>query len=425
MISIDRIRNNFEEIKSSLLSKGYTDDLGEIISIDKDYRHGLHRVNELRAERNKVSDEIAELKKTKQNANEKIILMRTVGQKIKNLESSLAEQKENLNNLILNLPNIPNSSVPKGSSEVENKIISEWGNENIKSFDLKTHIDLGSSLKLFDFERSAKLSGSGFPLYTGKGALIERSLINFMIEFQTQKNDYLEIIPPFLVNSNSVLTTGNLPKFSDDMYHSEIDNLWLIPTAEVPLTNIHCNEILNESDLPKKYAAYSACFRREAGSYGKDTKGLKRLHQFNKVELVQLVKPEESYEALESLTLHAEMVLQALNLKYRKIELCTGDLSFSAAKCYDLEIWAPAEEKWLEVSSCSNFEDFQSRRGNIRFRKEDDNKVDFVHTLNGSGLAIGRTLIAILENYQQKDGSITVPKVLRPYMNNLEKISLN
>ena len=342
--------------------------------------------------------------------------MRIVGQKIKNLESSLAEQKENLNNLILNLPNIPNSSVPKGSSEVENKIISEWGNENIKSFDLKTHMDLGSSLKLFDFERSAKLSGSGFPLYTGKGALIERSLINFMIEFQTQKNDYLEIIPPFLVNSNSVLTTGNLPKFSDDMYHSEIDNLWLIPTAEVPLTNFHCNEILNESDLPKKYTAYSACFRREAGSYGKDTKGLKRLHQFNKVELVQLVKPEESYEALESLTLHAEMVLQALNLKYRKIELCTGDLSFSAAKCYDLEIWAPAEEKWLEVSSCSNFEDFQSRRGNIRYRKDDDNKVDFIHTLNGSGLATPRLLIALLETYQNADGTVTVPEILQDYV---------
>ena len=415
MISIDRIRNNFEEIKSSLLSKGYTDDLGEIISIDKDYRHGLHRVNELRAERNKVSDEIAELKKTKQDANEKIILMRTVGQKIKNLESNLAEQKENLNTLILNLPNTPHSSVPKGSSEGENKIINEWGNENIKSFDLKTHMDLGSSLKLFDFERSAKLSGSGFPLYTGKGALIERSLINFMIEFQTQKNDYLEIIPPFLVNSNSVLTTGNLPKFSDDMYHSEMDNLWLIPTAEVPLTNIHCNEILNESDLPKKYTAYSACFRREAGSYGKDTKGLKRLHQFNKVELVQLVKPEESYEALEILTSHAEMIFQALNLKYRKIELCSGDLSFSAAKCYDLEIWAPAEEKWLEVSSCSNFEDFQSRRGNIRYRKEDDNKVDFVHTLNGSGLATPRLLIALLETYQNADGTVTVPEILQDY----------
>ena len=415
MISIDRIRNDFELTKANLSSKGYVDDLSEIISIDKDYRHGLHSVNELRAERNKVSDEIAELKKTKQDANEKIISMRNVGQKIKDLESSLAKKKEKLDNLILNIPNIPHSSVPKGFSESENKIISEWGNENIKSFNLKTHTDLGSSLKLFDFERSAKLSGSGFPLYTGKGALLERSLINFMIEFHTQKNDYLEIIPPLLVNSNSVLTTGNLPKFSDDMYHSEIDDLWLIPTSEVPLTNIHYNEILNEFDLPKKYTAYSACFRREAGSYGKDTKGLQRLHQFNKVELVQLVKPEESYKALESLTFHAEMILQALNLKYRKIELCSGDLSFSAAKCYDLEIWAPAEEKWLEVSSCSNFEDFQARRGNIRYRKQDNNKVDFIHTLNGSGLATPRLLIALLETYQNADGTVAVPEVLQDY----------
>ena len=236
-----------------------------------------------------------------------------------------------------------------------------------------------------------------------------------MLEIQTQKNDYLEIIPPFLVNSNSVLTTGNLPKFSEDMYHSEIDDMWLIPTAEVPLTNIHYNEILNQSDLPKKYTAFSACFRREAGSYGKDTKGFQRLHQFNKVELVQLVKPEESYKALESLTSHAEMVLKALNLKYRKIELCAGDLSFSAAKCYDLEIWAPAEGKWLEVSSCSNFEDFQSRRGNIRYRKEVDNKVDFVHTLNGSGLATPRLLIALLETYQNANGTITVPEPLQDY----------
>ena len=236
-----------------------------------------------------------------------------------------------------------------------------------------------------------------------------------MLELQTQKNDYLEIIPPFLVNSNSVLTTGNLPKFSEDMYHSEIDDLWLIPTAEVPLTNIHYNEILNESDLPIKYTAFSACFRREAGSYGKDTKGFQRLHQFNKVELVQLVKPDESYKALESLTSHAEMILKALNLKYRKVELCSGDLSFSAAKCYDLEIWAPAERKWLEVSSCSNFEDFQSRRGNIRYRKEVDNKVDFVHTLNGSGLATPRLLIAILETYQNANGTITVPEPLQDY----------
>ena len=415
MISVERIRNNFEALKSSLISKGYNDDLSEIISIDKDYRASLSIVNDLRAERNKVTDQIAELKKTKQDAVDKIVSMKAVGGKIKDLEAEISEKKEKLDELILNLPNIPHESVPHGSNESKNKVIYEWGEENTQRFNLKTHLSLGSNLKLFDFERSAKLSRSGFPLYTGKGALLERSLINFMLEFQTQENGYLEIIPPLLVNSNSVLTTGNLPKFSEDMYHSEIDDLWLIPTAEVPLTNIHCNEILSESDLPKKYTAFSACFRREAGSYGKDTKGFQRLHQFNKVELVQFVEPEQSYEALESLTSHAEMILKALNLKYRKIELCTGDLSFSAAKCYDLEIWAPAEGKWLEVSSCSNFEDFQSRRGNIRYRREVDKKVDFVHTLNGSGLATPRLLIALLESYQNADGTITIPEPLQDY----------
>ena len=415
MISIERIRNNLEALKSSLALKGYNVDLNEIISIDSDYRASLSLVNDLRAERNKVTNQIAELKKSKQDANDKIVSMRALGSKIKDLESEISVKKERLDDLILNLPNVPHESVPPGSDESNNKVIYEWGVEKNQSFDIKNHLSLGSSLKLFDFERSAKLSGSGFPLYTGKGALLERSLINFMLEIQTQKNDYLEIIPPFLVNSNSVLTTGNLPKFSEDMYHSEIDDMWLIPTAEVPLTNIHYNEILNQSDLPKKYTAFSACFRREAGSYGKDTKGFQRLHQFNKVELVQLVKPEESYKALESLTSHAEMVLKSLNLKYRKIELCAGDLSFSAAKCYDLEIWAPAEGKWLEVSSCSNFEDFQSRRGNIRYRKEVDNKVDFVHTLNGSGLATPRLLIALLETYQNANGTITVPEPLQDY----------
>ena len=415
MISIERIRNNLEALKSSLALKGYNVDLNEIISIDSDYRASLSLVNDLRAERNKVTNQIAELKKSKQDANDKIVSMRALGSKIKDLESEISVKKERLDDLILNLPNVPHESVPPGSDESNNKVIYEWGVEKNQSFDIKNHLSLGSSLKLFDFERSAKLSGSGFPLYTGKGALLERSLINFMLEIQTQKNDYLEIIPPFLVNSNSVLTTGNLPKFSEDMYHSEIDDMWLIPTAEVPLTNIHYNEILNQSDLPKKYTAFSACFRREAGSYGKDTKGFQRLHQFNKVEIVQLVKPEESYKALESLTSHAEMVLKSLNLKYRKIELCAGDLSFSAAKCYDLEIWAPAEGKWLEVSSCSNFEDFQSRRGNIRYRKEVDNKVDFVHTLNGSGLATPRLLIALLETYQNANGTITVPEPLQDY----------
>ena len=415
MISIEHIRNNFEKVELGLKSKGCKENLSEILLIDKKYREGLSVVNDLRAKRNKVSDQISELKKNKQDAADKISSMRAVGEQIKEIETSLSEKKDILDSLILNLPNIPHETVPRGATENDNKVIEEWGDEIQKNFKLKTHLDLGSNLNLFDFERSAKISGSGFPLYTGKGALLERSLINFMLEFQTLKNHYVEIIPPYIVKSNSVLTTGNLPKFSEDMYHSELDDLWLIPTAEVPLTSIHSNEILKESDLPKKYVAYSPCFRREAGSYGKDTKGFQRLHQFNKVELVQLVKPKDSYDALEKLTSDAEKVLKCLNLKYRKIELCTGDLSFSAAKCYDLEIWSPSEEKWLEVSSCSNFEEFQSRRGNIRYRRDSDNKVGFVHTLNGSGLATPRLLIALLETYQNEDGSISIPEPLQEY----------
>jgi len=415
MIAIEHIRNNFEKVELGLKSKGCKENLSEILLIDKKYREGLSVVNDLRAKRNKVSDQISELKKNKQDAADKISSMRAVGEQIKEIETSLSEKKDILDSLILNLPNIPHETVPRGATENDNKVIEEWGDEIQKNFKLKTHLDLGSNLNLFDFERSAKISGSGFPLYTGKGALLERSLINFMLEFQTLKNHYVEIIPPYIVKSNSVLTTGNLPKFSEDMYHSELDDLWLIPTAEVPLTSIHSNEILEESDLPKKYVAYSPCFRREAGSYGKDTKGFQRLHQFNKVELVQLVKPKDSYDALEKLTSDAEKVLKCLNLKYRKIELCTGDLSFSAAKCYDLEIWSPSEEKWLEVSSCSNFEEFQSRRGNIRYRRDSDNKVGFVHTLNGSGLATPRLLIALLETYQNEDGSISIPEPLQEY----------
>ena len=415
MIAIENIRNNFEKVELGLKSKGCKENLSEILLIDKKYREELSVVNDLRAKRNKVSDQISELKKNKQDATDKISSMRAVGEQIKEIETSLSEKKDTLDSLILNLPNVPHETVPHGATENDNKVIEEWGDVIQKNFELKKHLDLGSNLNLFDFERSAKISGSGFPLYTGKGALLERSLINFMLEFQTLKNHYVEIIPPYVVKSSSVLTTGNLPKFSEDMYHSELDDLWLIPTAEVPLTSIHSNEILQESDLPKKYVAYSPCFRREAGSYGKDTKGFQRLHQFNKVELVQLVKPEDSYDALENLTTDAEMVLKSLNLKYRKIELCTGDLSFSAAKCYDLEIWSPSEEKWLEVSSCSNFEEFQARRGNIRYRRDSDNKVGFVHTLNGSGLATPRLLIALLETYQNEDGSISIPEPLQEY----------
>tara|TARA_Y100000748_G_scaffold302595_1_gene305194 strand:+ start:2798 stop:4066 length:1269 start_codon:yes stop_codon:yes gene_type:complete len=416
MISIEYLRNNFVEAKKALSTKCNVDGLDELVSIDIDYRKSLNAINDLRAERNKVSDEIADLKKIGKDADDKIISMRRVSEKIKEIENELSIKKEKLDELLLDLPNIPHESVPRGINEDDNKIISNWGDDINKDFTLKTHVEIGKSLNLFDFERSAKISGSGFPLLIGKGALLERALINFMLDIQTNKNQYVEIFPPFLVNSASVLTTGNLPKFSEDMYHSEVDNLWLIPTAEVPITNIHQNEILNENDLPKKYTAYSACFRREAGSYGKDTKGFLRLHQFNKVELVQLVNPLDSYKILEDLTFHAEMILQALDLKYRKVELCSGDLSFSAAKCYDLEIWAPAEKKWLEVSSCSNFEDFQARRGNIRYRRSEDKKVQFVHTLNGSGLATPRLLVALLETYQNSDGSLAVPDCLQDYI---------
>ena len=416
MISIDLIRNDLKHLSSALLAKGHSDDLDEAVNLDTLHRKSLSEVNELRAERNKVSDQIAEIKKTGGNADNEIMSMREVGENIKKIENDLAITKEKLDDILLRIPNPPHKSVPIGKDEKENKVISSWGEYIEVDFTLKSHLEIGNQLGLFDFEQASNISGSGFPLYKGKGALLERGLINFMIDCQTNKNGYMEIFPPFLVNSKSALTTGNLPKFSEDMYHSEVDNLWLIPTAEVPITSYHRDQILQEDDLPKKYAAFSACFRREAGSYGKDTKGLLRLHQFNKVELVQFVKPEDSYSILEELTSHAEDILRSLNLKYRKVELCSGDLSFSAAKCYDLEVWSPAEEKWLEVSSCSNFEDFQARRGNIRYRKSSDKKVEFVHTLNGSGLATPRLMVALLETYQNHDGTVKVPEALQEYI---------
>jgi seryl-tRNA synthetase len=320
---------------------------------------------------------------------------------------------------LLSLPNLPHESVPIGTDEKDNPLVREWGEERQTDFKLKNHLELGEALGLFDFERGAKISGSGFPLYTGKGAKLERALINFMLDIHTEQHGYTEIFPPFVVRPESAITTGQLPKFAEDMYPSEKDDLWLIPTAEVPVTNIHRDEIMTADQLPINYTAYSACFRREAGSYGKDTRGFLRLHQFNKVELVKFVTPENSYSELETLVTHAETVLQSLGLRYRVIELCSGDLSFSAAKCYDIELWAPGEQKWLEVSSCSNFEDFQARRGNIRYRKTSDKKVDFVHTLNGSGVATPRLLVALLETYQNEDGSISIPQSLQSYMNAL------
>ena len=416
MISIDLIRNNLDQLTIALSSKGYNENLDEAVELDSYIRKSLSTANELRAERNKVSEQIALIKKKGGDAQGMIKSMREVGESIKKIENKIGISKEKLEDILLNVPNPPHNSVPKGNDEKENKVVSIWGEDISFNFDIKSHVEIGNQLGLFDFDQASKISGSGFPLYKSKGALLERGLINFMLDFQTNNNGYTEIFPPFLVNSTSALTTGNLPKFSEDMYHSEIDNLWLIPTAEVPITSYHRDQILSENQLPKKYAAFSACFRREAGSYGKDTRGLLRVHQFNKVELVQFVNPNESYKVLEELTSHAEEILRSLKLKYRKVELCSGDLSFSAAKCFDLEVWSPAEEKWLEVSSCSNFEDFQARRGNIRYRKSSDEKVEFVHTLNGSGLATPRLMVALLETYQNKDGSVQVPDVLQDYI---------
>ena len=418
MLSIDIIRNNPKEVEQGLARKGEKLLISEIIKLDESYRSDLAQANEMRAERNVASDKIARAKKLGENSDKAINAMRKLSQQIKVLEEKTQSSKNELDQLLLGLPNIPHESVPEGKDDKNNQLVREWGETLDRDFNIIAHLELGKALSLFDFERGAKISGSGFPLYTGKGAKLERALINFMLDFQTEQHGYTEIFPPFLVRPESAVTTGQLPKLADDMYASEKDDLWLIPTAEVPLTNIHQNEILSEDQLPINYTAYSACFRREAGSYGKDTRGFLRVHQFNKVELVKFVKPENSYKELEKLVGQAEAILQSLGLKYRVIELCTGDLSFAAAKCYDLELWAPGEEKWLEVSSCSNFEDFQARRGNIRYRRNSDKKVEFVHTLNGSGVATPRLLVALLETYQNKDGTIAIPEPLQPYFGN-------
>ena len=332
--------------------------------------------------------------------------MRTLGDEIKSLEISSNELKLKLISNLEEIPNIPDSSVPIGIDENDNVIVREWGEKPIFNFKEKPHLELGKSLNLIDMERGAKISGSGFPLYVGKGAELERRIINSMIDHHVNNYNFTEMFPPVLMLEKSMKTTGQLPKFKDDMYLTDLDELYLAPTAEVPITNVHRNEIISENKLPINYVAYSPCFRRESGSYGKDTRGLLRLHQFNKVEMVKFVKPVDSYKSLEALTLQAESILQKLEITYRVVELCTGDLSFAAAKCYDIEIWAPGEKKWLEVSSCSNFEDFQARRGKIRYRREEDKKVDLLHTLNGSGLATPRLMVALLETYQTEDGRI-------------------
>ena len=414
MISIEEIRKNTSLVKKKLAKKGDKSSIDNLLELDKEYRSLITNANELRSERNIVSKKIASLKKDRLSAKTEINQMKEVGESISNIEKESNKIKKLIDTILLNIPNLPHDSTPDGIGSKDNKLVREFGKLKKTDYKIKNHIELGRDLNLFDFDRAAKISGSGFPLYTNRGAKLERALINYMLDLHSLEFGYVEIFPPFLVNSKSPKTTGNLPKFSEDMYQIENDNLWLIPTAEVPITNIHKDEIISEKNLPIKYVSYSACFRREAGSHGKDTRGFLRLHQFNKVELVKFVKPEKSYEELEALTINAEEVLKSLGLRYRVIELCTGDLSFSAAKCYDIEVWSPAEEKWLEVSSCSNFESFQARRGNIKYRKN-DGKTDFLHTLNGSGVATPRLLVALLESHQNKNGSINIPEPLQPY----------
>ena len=416
MLDIKFIRENTDFVKASLKSKNNDSDIDNILDLDINRRKIISTVEDLKAKKNIINKDISELRKNNEDISKLVNNMKEVSIQIKEFDSELSNINKKLKSKLLYIPNLPHESVPLGKDETDNVVLREWGNKPNFNFQPKGHLELAENNKLLDFKRSVKMSGTGFPLYTNLGAKLERALINFMLDVHTNEHGYTELFPPFLVTENSPLTTGNLPKFKEDMYYVELDNMYCIPTAEVPVTNMHSNEVLSESDLTKKYAAYSACFRREAGSYGKDTKGLLRVHQFNKVELVKFTKPNDSYNELESLLNDAESILQKLNLHYRIVALSTGDLSFSAAKCYDIEVWSPFENKYLEVSSCSNFESFQSRRGNIKFKNKKTNKLEFLHTINGSGLATPRLMVSLLETYQNDDSSISIPDILKPYL---------
>ena len=424
MLELKYLRSHFAEIKKRLQHRGEDlSDLDHFDDMDRKRRTLIQETEELKARRNQVSKDISQLKKEKQDADHLIKEMREVGDRIKAIDHELKEVEEKLNHLLLSIPNIPHESVPFGEDEDDNMLARDWGEVRDFGFEPKPHWDLATELDILDFERAAKVTGSRFVFYKGLGARLERALLNFMMDLHADQHGYTEMLPPQIVNRDSLTGTGQLPKFAEDVFKLEELDYFLIPTAEVPVTNYHRDEILDIDDLPKKYVAYSANFRSEAGSAGRDTRGLIRQHQFNKVELVQFVKPEESYEALENLTGNAEKVLQLLKLPYRVMSMCTGDLGFTAAKKYDIEVWIPSYETYREISSCSNFEAFQARRAGIRFRREQGGKPEYVHTLNGSGLAIGGTVAAILENYQEEDGSITIPEVLRPYMGGLETIT--
>ncbi|WP_033828168.1 serine--tRNA ligase [Bacillus andreraoultii] len=424
MFNIKLLRENFDEVKAKL-TQHRGEDLSELEKfgdLDQKRRNLIVETEQLKKRRKDVSAQIAELKKENKDAEDLIVEMRKVGDQIKVLDDELRVIEDELNLLLLSIPNLPHETVPIGDTEDDNVEIRKWGEVPQFDFEAKAHWDVATDLDIIDFERAAKVTGSRFVFYKGLGAKLERALISFMLDLHTEQHGYTEMIPPYLVNRASLTGTGQLPKFEEDVFLVEKEDYFLIPTAEVPVTNYYRDEILSVDDLPAKFAAYSACFRSEAGSAGRDTRGLIRQHQFNKVELVKFVKPEDSYEELEKLTNDAEKVLQLLELPYRVVAICTGDLGFTAAKKYDLEVWIPSNNMYREISSCSNFEDFQARRANIRFRREPKGKPEFVHTLNGSGLAIGRTVAAILENYQQADGRVRIPEVLRPYMGGKEYI---
>jgi seryl-tRNA synthetase len=423
MLDVKFIRENIELVKEKLEQRGSKINLDEIISLDKRRREIVQETERLRFERNQASDKIASMKKQKQEVPPEVFsALKETSNKIKELEEELKTVEPRINDFLLIIPNLPHESVPIGHGSDDNTEVRRWGAPPQMSFQAKPHWEIGTELKILDFDRGAKITGARFTLYLGAGAQLERALINFMLDLHTAQHRYLEVLPPFMVNRQTMTGTGQLPKFEEDLFRVDGVDYFLIPTAEVPVTNIHQNEILEEEDLPLYYTAYTPCFRKEAGSYGQDTRGLIRQHQFNKVELVKFTTPETSYAELESLLSNAEEVLKKLNIHYRVVTLCTGDLGFSASKTYDIEVWLPGQQVYREISSCSNFEDFQSRRASIRYRKKENKKVEFVHTLNGSGLAVGRTLVAILENYQQKDGSVLIPAVLKPYMGGREKI---
>lgn len=420
MLDLKRIRNNPEEIKKLLSNRGedfQESTIDEIISLDEERRNILVEVENLKSKRNQVSSEIPKLKKAGEDVTAIMAEMRELGDKIKGYDSRLAEVDEKIEYIMLRMPNIPNPQVPEGETDEDNIEIKRWGDPTKFNFEPKAHWDLGTDLNILDFERAGKVTGSRFTLYKGLGARLERAIINYFLDKHTIENGYEEVLPPYMVNRDSMTGTGQLPKFEEDAFKVENNGYFLIPTAEVPVTNMYRNETLRGDELPIKHAAYSACFRAEAGSAGRDTRGLIRQHQFNKVELVKFCKPEQSYEELDRLVEDAESVLQGLGLPYRIVRICKGDLGFTAALKYDIEVWMPSYNRYVEISSCSNFEDFQARRANIKYKETPNDKPQFVHTLNGSGVAIGRTVAAILENYQREDGTVEIPEALRRFMN--------